>query len=100
MNVSHSPINRLRFLGFLEGLSLLVLLLIAMPMKYLAGEPIYVRIVGSFHGVFFVLFLLQLYWVAEEREWNYKDLPLKLFISCFIPFGTFYLDHTRLKKMT
>lgn len=96
--LAHS-IGKLRIAGFLEGLSLLLLFFFAMPMKYIGGEPIYVRIVGSLHGILFILFIIQLYLVAEEKQWQYKDLPLKLFISCFIPFGTFYLDHKVLKHI-
>ena len=99
MNLLKTSIGRLRIAGFLEGLSLLVLMGFAMPMKYIAGDPSYVRMIGSIHGALFILFAIQLYLTAEERNWNYKDIPLKLMISCFIPFGTFYLDHKILKNL-
>lgn len=92
-------ISRLRVAGFFEGLSLIVLMGFAMPMKYIWGDPSYVRMIGSVHGALFILFVIQLYLTAEEEKWNYKDLPLKLMISCFIPFGTFYLDHKILKHL-
>ena len=99
MNLLKTSIGRLRIAGFLEGLSLLVLMGFAMPMKYIAGDPSYVRMIGSMHGALFILFVIQLYLTAEEKNWNYKDIPLKLMISCFIPFGTFYLDHKILKNL-
>jgi integral membrane protein len=99
MNVFNTNISRLRLAGFLEGLSLIVLMGFAMPMKYFWGDPSFVRMIGSIHGALFVLFALQLFLTAEKKNWSYKDLPLKLMISCFIPFGTFYLDYKILKGM-
>jgi integral membrane protein len=99
MNILNNNISRLRVAGFLEGLSLIVLMGFAMPMKYIWGDPSFVRMIGSVHGALFILFAVQLYLTAEEKNWSYKDLPLKLMISCFIPFGTFYLDHKILKGM-
>jgi integral membrane protein len=52
----NTPIRRLRFVGFVEGVSYLVLLFIAMPLKYWAGMPLAVRVVGMLHGVLFILF--------------------------------------------
>lgn len=51
----HTPIGRLRTMGFIEGMSLLILLFIAMPLKYWAGLPLAVTIVGSVHGGLFIL---------------------------------------------
>lgn len=56
----HTPIGRLRTMGFIEGMSLLILLFIAMPLKYWAGLPLAVTIVGSVHGGLFILYLLVL----------------------------------------
>lgn len=100
MNLLKSSIDRLRIAGVLEGLSLIVLMGFAMPMKYVWGDPSYVRLIGSIHGALFILFVIQLYLTAEEENWSYKDIPLKLMISCFIPFGTFYLDYKILRKLS
>lgn len=97
-NLLSSNMGRLRIAGFLEGLSLLVLMGWAMPMKYMYDQPEYVRMVGSVHGALFIGFLCMIFIVAEQKSWKYTDIPLKLFISCFIPFGTFYLDHKLLKN--
>lgn len=74
-----------------EGISFLVLLLIAMPLKYLAGMPIAVTIVGGLHGALFVAFMVLAYLVKEQHNktlgWGFKA-----FIASIIPFGTFYMD--------
>ncbi len=86
-----TSLGRLRIIAFLEGISFLVLLGIAMPLKYIAGIPDAVRHVGMAHGVLFVLFTVLLIQVAFEYSWSFKKSILS-FISSFIPFGTFYAD--------
>lgn len=86
-----SALGRLRIVAFLEGVSYLVLLGIAMPLKYLAGLPHAVRIVGMAHGVLFVLFVILLIQVATEKSWSFKKSALS-FVSSLVPFGTFYAD--------
>ncbi|MCF0051430.1 DUF3817 domain-containing protein [Dyadobacter chenwenxiniae] len=86
-----SALGRLRIVAFLEGISYLVLLGIAMPLKYIAGLPQAVRVVGMVHGVLFVLFVILLIQVATERSWSFKKSLLS-FISSLVPFGTFYAD--------
>ncbi|SKB53698.1 DUF3817 domain-containing protein [Dyadobacter psychrophilus] len=86
-----SALGRLRIVAFLEGISYLVLLGIAMPLKYIAGLPQAVRVVGMAHGVLFVLFVILLIQVATERSWSFKKSLLS-FISSLVPFGTFYAD--------
>ena len=54
MNILNNNISRLRVVGFLEGLSLIVLMGFAMPMKYIWGDPSFVRMVGSIHGALFI----------------------------------------------
>ena len=81
----------LRKVGLLEGISLLVLLFIAMPLKYVWGEPGAVKIVGWIHGALFVLFMLLVLRVYEQRAWPFKKVLLA-FIAAFLPFGTFVFD--------
>ncbi|GAB3305383.1 hypothetical protein GCM10027348_34920 [Hymenobacter tenuis] len=83
--------GRLRAVGFLEGISFLVLLGIAMPLKYLAGQPEAVRIVGMAHGVLFVLYVLLVLQVAIEHSWSWRKALLALVVSV-VPFGTFWAD--------
>ncbi|MFP4332719.1 MAG: DUF3817 domain-containing protein [Campylobacterales bacterium] len=89
-------INRLRVVAILEGISYLVLLFIAMPIKYIGGEPIVVKYVGMAHGVLFILFMLALYDASRSTSWTYSFRTLA-FISSLIPFGAFWLE-VKLKK--
>ena len=86
-----SSLGRLRIIALLEGISLLILLGIAMPLKYLAGIPEVVRVVGMAHGVLFILYAVLLIGVAVEKSWSFKKTILA-FIASVIPFGTFYAD--------
>ena len=86
-----SSLGRLRIVAILEGISFLILLGIAMPLKYIAGIPEVVRVVGMAHGVLFVLYVILLIQVAIEKSWSFKKSILA-FIASFIPFGTFYAD--------
>ncbi|RYZ34498.1 MAG: DUF3817 domain-containing protein, partial [Myxococcaceae bacterium] len=52
-----SALRQLRLIAFLEGLSFLGLLFVAMPVKYLLGQPLAVRVAGSVHGLLFLLFV-------------------------------------------
>jgi integral membrane protein len=81
----------LRIIAFLEGISFLVLLIIAMPLKYYFDEPNPVKIVGMAHGVLFVLYILTLLVVHVSYKWTIGK-TIGAFIASFIPFGTFYAD--------
>jgi integral membrane protein len=86
-----TALGRLRIVAFLEGISFLVLLCIAMPLKYMADIPGPVRIVGMAHGVLFVAYVLLLLQVALELRWTFSR-SVAAFVASFIPFGTFYAD--------
>jgi integral membrane protein len=88
----NTPLRRLRFIGFIEGISYLVLLGIAMPLKYLAGLPLAVRVVGSVHGFLFVLFFLAVAEVTIRRPWWSAAFWLKAVVASIVPFGTFVFD--------
>jgi integral membrane protein len=87
----NTSLGRLRIIGILEGISLLVLMGIAMPLKYFAGNPEPVRITGWIHGVLFMLFMLAVLVVFFQRRWRFKMLVLA-FLAAFFPFGTFIFD--------
>ena len=90
-------IKTLRWVGFLEGISFLLLLFIAMPMKYIFDNPILVKYVGMGHGVLFIAFLVVLFVVCEKQKWSLKMFILGL-IASILPFGPFVFD-AKLKKM-
>lgn len=77
--------------ALLEGISLLLLLFFAMPMKYLFELPIYVKVIGMAHGLLFIAYIaLAIMNKIEERWGNIKFLMICL--ASVIPFGTFYIE--------
>jgi integral membrane protein len=84
-------LQRLRFVALLEGISFLVLLLVAMPLKYLANLPEPVRYVGMAHGLLFVLYCLMVVQCGVAFRWTAKKIGLALVASMW-PFGTFWAD--------
>jgi integral membrane protein len=86
-----TPIGRLRIIGFAEGMSYLILLGIAMPLKYLYQLPQTVRITGMIHGLLFVLYVLYVIIVAVAYQWTFRKAVLA-FLASLIPFGTFWAD--------
>ena len=91
-----TPVGRLRLIAFIEGISFLLLLGVAMPLKYFADLPAAVQIVGWIHGVLFVLYLLAVAEVTVKHRWALTMTAVALFAS-LIPFGTFLLD-VRLRR--
>ena len=86
-----NPIPKLRILGKIEAVSFLLLVGVAMPMKYLAGRPELVKIVGWAHGVLFVAFCVALLWTWIVTKWPIWR-PALFFIAALLPFGPFLLD--------
>jgi len=76
--------------GKIEGYSYLILLLIAMPLKYLYNTPEYVRPVGSIHGALFVTFMILLAMMFFKVKMSFKNAVLSFLLS-LVPFGTFFL---------
>jgi integral membrane protein len=85
-----SALERLRLIGKIEGVSFLVLLCIAMPLKYLAGLPLAVKVVGWAHGVLFITFIAAL-WSAWRNGLSLR-LSALVFIASLLPFGPFVID--------
>ena len=88
-----TPLARFRTVALLEGLSFITLLFVAIPLKYLAGLPLAVRIVGMAHGVLFVLFVLALAGAAVDRRWSLTRV-LTAFATSLVPFGNFLLERS------
>lgn len=93
-----TALSRLRLIGFLEGVSYLLLLGVAMPLKYLAHEPLMVRYVGMAHGILFMLYLLALVPVALDHRWNWKTVALGVLASV-LPAGPFVFDAKILRPL-
>ncbi|MGG1658622.1 DUF3817 domain-containing protein [Brevibacillus sp. NRS-1366] len=92
----NTPLGRFRVIGIIEGISYLVLLGIAMPLKYFLDVPAAVKIAGSLHGLFFVLYILALAHVTLKNRWSILRV-VGAFIASLLPFGNFVLD-ARLKN--
>jgi len=86
----------LRWAALFEGSSLLLLLFVAMPLKYYAGIPEAVSIIGPIHGVLFLSFLVLLFSHTGKRELSLLK-TLVGFVASFIPFGTFIFKAKALK---
>jgi integral membrane protein len=86
-----NPIRRLRLLTHWEGISLLVLLFVAMPLKYLADMPMAVRIVGTLHGILFIAVVVLLLATMRSAKWTVGRGAL-VFVSALLPFGPFLID--------
>jgi len=91
--------GRLRITGFLEGISLLLLIFIAMPLKYGFAYPTAVQVLGPVHGALFVLFIINTLSVGIEQRWKFTNTTWKVLLACVIPFGTFYIDKKILKPL-
>lgn len=94
-----TELKQLRVVALLEGLSFVLLLFVAMPLKYWAGLPLAVRIVGSLHGLLFVVFVAALFRAGLEREWPARRWGLA-FLSSLLPFGTFAFDPSLKRELT
>lgn len=80
-----------KIIATLEGISLLVLLFIAMPLKYIWEMPETVRIVGMAHGLLFIAYIFLAIMLKVEQNWDTKKF-LIICVASVIPFGTFYIE--------
>ena len=94
-----SSVGRLRVLGFIEGLSLILLIAVGMPLKYGMDSPGLVKTLGPIHGILFVLFVVYTIMVSVEARWKFGQTTWKVLLSSFIPFGNFYVDKYILSKL-
>lgn len=86
-----SPFSRLRLFSILDGISYLILLGVAMPLKYVWNLPIAVRIVGSLHGFLFIGLMVCLA-VVFFRKWLPFGRCVLVFVCALIPVAPFFLD--------
>lgn len=86
-----TALGRFRAVSLIEGISYLLLLGIAMPLKYFFDVPEAVMVAGSLHGLLFVLYCLALAHVHFKNKWSVL-FSIGAFIASLIPFGNFVLD--------
>ena len=85
-----------RVIALLEGLSYILLLFVAVPVKYYLGDPFYVKFLGMPHGILFLAYVGFTFYFKQEQNWSMKILTIIL-LGSVIPFGTFYVDNKYLK---
>ena len=89
-------LNIFRAVAFLEGVSYILLLGIATPIKYFSNDPQYVKMLGMPHGLLFVAYVALAFVLRTDFKWNNKQFGVVLLAS-ILPFGTFYIDKHYLK---
>jgi integral membrane protein len=94
-----NPIPLLRWVAIAEAISFLVLLGIAMPLKYVWGKPEAVLLAGSVHGALFLLFCWSLWRVVQDTDWP-RARVVTVFVSSLLPFGPFVIDRRVLQWAT
>ena len=86
-----------RIVAFLEGVSYILLLFIAVPIKYWGGNDQWVKLLGMPHGILFVGYIIVAGLIKEKQNWNSIDFLIVLICS-ILPFGTFYVEKKFLKN--
>jgi integral membrane protein len=91
MPIWKTPVGRVRLAGRIEGVSFLLLLGVAMPLKYLAGMPEAVKLAGWCHGLFFILYGMSVFSAWSGGKLTFAK-SVMAFIASLIPFGPFWVD--------
>jgi integral membrane protein len=94
--MKNDTFSRFRLISFIEGISYLLLVFIAMPLKYMFDYPMAVKVVGMSHGVLFILFFLALIMAMNKYKW--KFLGFQLFVYSLIPFGFILIEKIIMKN--
>lgn len=89
--------SQFRTISIIEGISYLILVFLAMPLKYYFHEPLAVKIFGMIHGILFIIFCIALFNAMRRYKWSFL-FGLKLFIYSLIPF-LFILIEKNIKKV-
>jgi len=89
-------IKLFRLTALLEGISYILLLFIAVPIKYFLDDPTYVKLLGMPHGILFIAYIFFSIAGKFKYKWGYKDFFV-ISSASLIPFGTFYVDRTYIK---
>ncbi|WP_412467930.1 DUF3817 domain-containing protein [Pedobacter sp. KLB.chiD] len=87
----NSSLSIFRKVAVAEGISYLLLLFIAMPLKYFANLPLYVKYTGWAHGLLFVLYAATLVLAWQEQKWKFGKATL-IFLASLLPFAPFIVD--------
>tara|TARA_B100001250_G_scaffold412137_1_gene442573 strand:+ start:27 stop:323 length:297 start_codon:yes stop_codon:yes gene_type:complete len=89
------PLNNIKayfkMVAILEGVSYILLLFVAVPLKYWVGDEQYVQMLGMPHGLLFVAYLVLAYLLKNTEKWSSKDFII-IMLASILPFGTLYVD--------
>lgn len=77
--------------AFAEGISLLVLLFLAMPLKYCFAMPVFVKVFGMMHGILFITYIILAILLSQKDNWSFKKFFV-ISLAAIVPFGTFYVE--------
>lgn len=94
--MKNGSITAFRWLSISEGISFLLLLFVAMPLKYIWEMPVFVKVTGMAHGVLFIAYILGAVLMYDKMKWSFKDLAV-IMLCAVLPFGPFYVDSKYLK---
>lgn len=97
MELLQTPIGRLRIIGFLEGLSFILLVGIAVPLKYYGGYSHATEEIGMAHGLLFVGYIISVFPARKALKWPNKTTFLVMLAS-LVPFGTFIAEYKLFRK--
>jgi len=89
--------NTFRIVSYLEGISYILLLFIATPVKYFVGDESYVKMLGMPHGILFMVYVILAFMLKSDEKWNNKTFGIVL-VASILPFGTFYVDKKYLQN--
>ena len=90
-------IKLFRLITLLEGSSYILLLFIAVPLKYLVDDESYVKLLGMPHGVLFILYIAFAFVFQKKMKWSLSNF-LIILVASVVPLGTFYIDKKYLRK--
>lgn len=91
--------NIFRIVGVLEGVSYLLLLFVATPIKYFGNDEHYVKLLGMPHGMLFIIYIVLAFMLKAPEKWDQKTFRIVL-VASIIPFGTFYMDKKYLQNQS
>ncbi|WKA29503.1 DUF3817 domain-containing protein [Bradyrhizobium roseum] len=86
-----SPLRRLRFAGWIEGCTLIALLLVAVPLRHFAGFAAATKIMGPVHGLAFIVYIVTLIDAVSGGGWTRKE-AVRAGLAALFPFGAFLND--------
>lgn len=91
-------LNTFRLVALFEGISYILLLFIATPIKHFTDDPQYVKLLGMPHGLLFVGYVALAVLLRSTYKWDVKTMGIIL-VASILPFGTFYIEKKYLKPL-